>query len=82
MDYSDLWDIMASFEGAPDGSTPPNLDLAQQIGDRGKRFVEERWRLEDLHSFSLLQILEVSHFSPFLCIDIGIEGAQSRFGPS
>jgi hypothetical protein len=63
MDYSDLWDIMAFFEGAPDGSTPANLDLAQRIGDSGKRFVEEHWRVEDLHSFSLLQILEVSYFS-------------------
>jgi hypothetical protein len=63
MDYSDLWDIMAFFEGAPDGSTPANLDLAQRIGDSGKQFVEEHWRVEDLHSFSLLQILEVSSFS-------------------
>lgn len=60
MDYSDLFDIMSFFEGAPDGSTAHNQHLAQQIGDRGKAFVGERWREEDLQSFGLLQILEVS----------------------
>ena len=76
MDYSDLFDIMSFFEGAPDGSTPPNHGLAKAIGDRGKEFVKDRWREEDLQSFGLLQLLEVSprlsnipRPSPFL--DIG-----------
>jgi beta-1,2-xylosyltransferase len=59
MDYSDLFDILSFFEGAP-GSSTNNLDMAKKIGDRGKLFTKERWRLEDMQSFSLLQILEVS----------------------
>lgn len=60
MDYSDLFDTLAFFEGAPDGSTPGNQHLAKKIGERGKQFVKDRWRKEDLQSFGLLQLMEVS----------------------
>lgn len=60
MDYSDLFDIMSFFEGAPDGSTSGNQHLAKQIGERGKKFVQDHWREEDLQSFGLLQLMEVS----------------------
>ena len=44
LDYSDLYDILAFFNGAPDGSTPGRDDLAKEIAENGYRFTQERWR--------------------------------------
>ncbi|KAK4683682.1 hypothetical protein P7C73_g6549, partial [Tremellales sp. Uapishka_1] len=64
LDYSDMYDIMAFFEGSPDGSTPGRDDLAKEIAAQGYDFVRTRWRLEDMQSYMFLLILEV-HSSTF-----------------
>jgi hypothetical protein len=43
-DYTDLYDIMAYFEGAPDGSTKGHTELAGEIALNGHNFVKEHWR--------------------------------------
>ncbi|KAL7423911.1 hypothetical protein Q5752_001496 [Cryptotrichosporon argae] len=58
LDYTDLYDIMAFFSGAPDGSTPGRDDLAKEIAENGYRFVQERWRVQDMQSYTFLLILE------------------------
>ncbi|RXK36431.1 hypothetical protein M231_06275 [Tremella mesenterica] len=44
IDYSDLYDILAFFNGPPDGSAPGRDDLAKQIAEQGYRFTQEKWR--------------------------------------
>ncbi|WWD15888.1 hypothetical protein CI109_100312 [Kwoniella shandongensis] len=58
LDYSDIFDIMAFFNGSPDGQIPGRDDLAKEIAQHGKEFVDERWRLEDMQSYMFLLILE------------------------
>ncbi|WVR05243.1 hypothetical protein IAU60_002255 [Kwoniella sp. DSM 27419] len=58
LDYSDIHDVMAFFNGAPDGSVPGRDDLAKEIAANGKRFVDERWRMQDMQSYMYLLILE------------------------
>ncbi|WVQ98701.1 hypothetical protein IAU59_005832 [Kwoniella sp. CBS 9459] len=58
LDYSDIYDIMAFFVGSPDGSIPGRDDLAKEIAANGRKFVDDRWRLQDMQSFTFLLILE------------------------
>ncbi|KAK8869838.1 hypothetical protein IAR55_000406 [Kwoniella newhampshirensis] len=58
LDYSDIFDIMAFFDGSPDGQVSGREDLAKEIAQHGQEFVETRWRLEDMQSFTYLLILE------------------------
>jgi hypothetical protein len=51
---------LAYFEGPPDGSGPDHDAQAEAIAMQGRKFVEERWRWEDMQSFMLLMMLEVS----------------------
>ncbi len=37
-------DILAFFQGAPDGSSPGRDDLAKEIAEQGLTFTEDRWR--------------------------------------
>lgn len=53
-------DILAFFQGSPDGSIPGRDDLAKEIAAHAHEFVQERWREEDMRSFMYLLILEVS----------------------
>lgn len=55
-------DILAFFQGSPDGSIPGRDDLAKEIAGHAYKFVQERWREEDMRSFMYLLILEVSRF--------------------
>ncbi|KAE8538024.1 hypothetical protein D1P53_006091 [Cryptococcus gattii VGV] len=63
LDYSDIFDILAFFQGSPDGSIPGRDDLAKEIAAHAHEFVQERWREEDMRSFMYLLILEVSNAS-------------------
>lgn len=54
-------DILAFFQGSPDGSIPGRDDLAKEIAAHAHEFVQERWREEDMRSFMYLLILEVSY---------------------
>lgn len=51
---------MAFFEGAPDGSSKGRDELAEDIAANAVKLVKERWRDQDMRSFMLLLILEVS----------------------
>lgn len=53
-------DILAFFQGSPDGSISGRDDLAKEIAAHAHEFVQERWREEDMRSFMYLLILEVS----------------------
>lgn len=55
-------DTLAFFQGSPDGSIPGRDDLAKEIAGHAYKFVQERWREEDMRSFMYLLILEVSRF--------------------
>ncbi|KLT44771.1 hypothetical protein CC85DRAFT_295510 [Cutaneotrichosporon oleaginosum] len=57
-DYADIYDIMAFFEGAPDGSSKGRDDLAQDIAAQALHLTKTRWRDEDMASFMLLMMLE------------------------
>lgn len=37
-------DILAFFNGAPDGSTPGNDDMARQIAANALKFTQDHWR--------------------------------------
>lgn len=43
-DYTDLWDILAYFDGAPDGSSSGHEDQAEAIAKRGLRLAEQNLR--------------------------------------
>ncbi|TXT04883.1 hypothetical protein VHUM_03966 [Vanrija humicola] len=43
-DYSDVFDIMAYFRGAPDGSTAGRDDVAREISKNAMDFVHNHWR--------------------------------------
>ncbi|WWC61152.1 uncharacterized protein I303_103731 [Kwoniella dejecticola CBS 10117] len=58
LDYSDIHDIMAFFNGSPDGQVKGHDELAREIAQNGWEFVENRWRLQDMQSFMFLLILE------------------------
>ncbi|RSH91311.1 hypothetical protein EHS25_009610 [Saitozyma podzolica] len=58
LDYSDMHDIMAFFNGSPDGTAPGRDDLAKEIAANGLKFTQERWRMEDMQSFMYLLVLE------------------------
>ncbi|ORY33787.1 glycosyl transferase family 90-domain-containing protein [Naematelia encephala] len=58
LDYSDMYDILAFFNGSPDGSAPGRDDLAKEIALNGWKFTQERWRTEDMQSFMFLLLLE------------------------
>jgi hypothetical protein len=55
-----MFDIMAFFSGSPDGSVPGRDDLAEIIAKRGREHAVNHWRKEDMRSFTLLLVLEVS----------------------
>lgn len=57
-DYADLYDVMAFFKGAPDGSTQGRDDLAQEIAKNAHTFVDTHWRVPDMESFMMLVMLE------------------------
>ncbi|OXG32358.1 hypothetical protein C367_01126 [Cryptococcus neoformans Ze90-1] len=58
LDYSDIFDTLAFFQGSPDGRIPGRDDLAKEIAARAYEFVQERWREEDMRSFMYLLLLE------------------------
>ncbi|WWD04614.1 hypothetical protein V865_002685 [Kwoniella europaea PYCC6329] len=60
IDYSDLYDIMAFFAGPPDGRKGGHDELAQKIGEQGKKFGEEHWRWEDMQAYMFRLMLEYS----------------------
>nr|WVH01970.1 glycosyl transferase family 90 protein [Naematelia aurantialba] len=58
LDYSDMYDILAFFNGSPDGSVAGRDDLAKEIALNGWKFTQERWRMEDMQSYMFLLFLE------------------------
>ncbi|KAL7424320.1 hypothetical protein Q5752_000002 [Cryptotrichosporon argae] len=58
VDYSDLYSIMAFFEGAPDTPQRNHDDLARQIAENGHKFALEHWRWEDMQAYMLRLLLE------------------------
>nr|XP_019042714.1 hypothetical protein I302_08420 [Kwoniella bestiolae CBS 10118]OCF21644.1 hypothetical protein I302_08420 [Kwoniella bestiolae CBS 10118] len=58
LDYSDIHDIMAFFNGSPDGKVRGHDGLAKEIAKNGYDFVNDHWRLQDMQSFMFLLILE------------------------
>lgn len=57
-DYADVYDVMAYFKGAPDGSTPGKDEVAEEIARNALTFVESHWRVPDMESFMFLVMLE------------------------
>ncbi|KAL1405284.1 hypothetical protein Q8F55_008911 [Vanrija albida] len=57
-DYSDVFDIMAYFRGAPDGSTAGRDDVAREISKNAMEFVHNHWRVSDMHAYFFLVVLE------------------------
>lgn len=57
-DYGDMYDIMAFFTGAPDGSTSGRDDLAKQIAGQAHDLINTHWRVEDMRSYVMLVFLE------------------------
>jgi hypothetical protein len=55
-------DILTYFEGPPGGSGPRHDAQAEAIASHGRKFTETRWRWEDMQSFMLLMMLEVSRW--------------------
>ncbi|WVQ70107.1 uncharacterized protein L199_008332 [Kwoniella botswanensis] len=58
LDYTDIHDIMAFFNGSPDGKVKGHDSLAKEIAKNGYDFVNDHWRLQDMQSFMFLLILE------------------------
>ncbi len=58
-DLFTLSDIMAYFEGSPDGLIRGHERAAEEIALAGRKFTEERWRWVDMQSYMLLMLLEV-----------------------
>ncbi|KAH8918392.1 glycosyltransferase family 90 protein [Atractiella rhizophila] len=57
VDYSDLFDIMAFFNGDMDGKGGRD-DMAKKIGEEGKKWAREHWRWEDMEAYFFLLTLE------------------------
>ena len=64
VDYSDLYNIMSYFSGAPshDGAhtvrEAGNDDLARAIAEAGRNFGEEHWRWVDMQGYMFRLLLE------------------------
>jgi hypothetical protein len=64
VDYSDLYNIMSFFSGAPshDGTHTVrevgNDDLAKAIAEAGRKFGEEHWRWVDMQGYMFRLLLE------------------------
>jgi hypothetical protein len=64
VDYSDLYNIMSFFSGAPShdgthtGGEVGNDNLAQAIAEAGRRFGEEHWRWVDMQGYMFRLLLE------------------------
>ncbi|BGP48291.1 hypothetical protein JCM10450v2_004163 [Rhodotorula kratochvilovae] len=57
VDYSDVYDIMAFFVGTPDGQGGHD-SLAEKIGEAGRRWARDFWRLEDMAAYMYRLSLE------------------------
>jgi len=58
IDYSDLYDIMSFFAGAPDDPATNHDDLARQISENARKFTLDHWRWEDMQAYMLRLMLE------------------------
>ncbi|WWC92054.1 uncharacterized protein L201_007008 [Kwoniella dendrophila CBS 6074] len=56
LDYSDLYDIMAFFQGLP--STPGESALARDIANSGRIWSDTHWRKEDMIAYMFRLYLE------------------------
>jgi len=56
-DFSDLYNTVAFFAGAPDGSGSHDA-MARRIAERGVDFVRNHWRFEDMEVYVYRQLLE------------------------
>lgn len=72
-----MFDIMAFFAGSPDGSVKGRDDLAEIIAKRGREQAVNHWRKEDMRSFTLLLVLEVS-YNPFRSLVMGAPTGGGR----
>jgi hypothetical protein len=50
LDFSDLYHSATFFLGTPDGVHPGNDDLAREISEAAKKYVDEHWREVDMQS--------------------------------
>ncbi|GAA94535.1 glycosyltransferase family 90 protein [Mixia osmundae IAM 14324] len=57
-DYSDVYDIMAFFEGIKGGTR--NEDLAEEMAKAGQEWARLHWRREDMIAFMWRMLLEVN----------------------
>lgn len=53
-------DIMVYFAGSPDGHSSAHDHEAEKIARRAREVALARWRWQDMQSYMLLMILEVS----------------------
>ena len=64
VDYSDLYNIMSFFSGAPShdgtytGREAGHDDLARAIAEAGRKFGEEHWRWVDMQGYMFRLLLE------------------------
>lgn len=58
MDYSDLYDILSFFVGAPDSRNDGHDELGQQIAENAMEFAQNHWRWVDMQAYMLRLLLE------------------------
>ncbi|SGY20402.1 BQ5605_C016g08039 [Microbotryum silenes-dioicae] len=57
VDYSDLYDALTFFRGAPDG-TGAHDELGKKIGLQGKEWARDHWRKQDMAAYMFRLTLE------------------------
>lgn len=62
VDYSDLYDVLAFFDGGVDAARSGNHDdLAEEIAHAGADWARKHWRIEDMRVCKALPALTCSH---------------------
>jgi len=56
-DYSDLYDVLAYFEGTADGQGS-HREQAEQLADSGRLWAMDHWRREDMAAYMFRVVLE------------------------
>ncbi|GAA5989676.1 hypothetical protein JCM5350_001660 [Sporobolomyces pararoseus] len=58
IDYSDLFPILAFFQGSPYDGSGAHEDLAEKIATAGSEWARDFWRWEDMQAYLLRLVLE------------------------
>lgn len=73
MDYADLYDTLAFFDGGLDPArTGHHDDLAEEIAMTGSEWAKKFWRIEDMRACKSLYLSSASLRSPFSRADLGL----------